>query len=147
MLPLSTSTKHQLMFHEFPFLPQSSISWIEFTSNMLQICPQYSSRLWCVETKLAKFVMLLEKSKIWGKFKTLCKDRCFDIFKTMFYGFKVSTFFCLITTFTYLRKYINAVLPEPKEVSICHQYRARSAFISVQSYQALNCWQTNFKFS
>ena len=32
-------------------------------------------------------------------------------------------------------------------ISLCLQYRARSACTSVQSDQALYCWLTNFKFS
>ena len=37
------------------------------------------------------------------------------------------------------------ILLEPKEISLCHQYRARPACISVQSDpEALYCWLTNF---
>ena len=32
-------------------------------------------------------------------------------------------------------------------ISLCHQYRARPACTSVQSDQALYCWQIYFKFS
>ena len=31
----------------------------------------------------------------------------------------------------------------PKMINLCHHYRARSAYTSVQSNQALYCWMTN----
>ena len=43
-------------------------------------------------------------------------------------------------------KILTLILPTPKVISFCHQYRARPACTCLQSDQALNCWQTNFKF-
>ena len=40
---------------------------------------------------------------------------------------------------------LNLILLEPKVIRLCHQYRARLACTSMQSDQALYCWQTNFK--
>ena len=42
---------------------------------------------------------------------------------------------------------LTVILPTPKVISICHQYRARPGCTSVQSDQTLYCWLTNFKFS
>ena len=48
----------------------------------------------------------------------------------------------LLSTFA-----LTFILLEPKAISLCHQYRAKPAFTSVQSGQALYCWLPNFKFS
>ena len=43
---------------------------------------------------------------------------------------------------------LTLILPTPKLISLCHQYRARPpACTSVQSDQAQYCWLTVFKFS
>ena len=42
---------------------------------------------------------------------------------------------------------LTLILLEPKVISLCHLYRTRPACSSVQSDQALYCWQTNFRFS
>ena len=42
---------------------------------------------------------------------------------------------------------LTVILPEPKVISLCHEYRARLACTSVQSDQTVYCWLTNFKFS
>ena len=39
---------------------------------------------------------------------------------------------------------LTLILPEPKVNSLCPQYRVKPACTSVQSDQALYCWQTNF---
>ena len=41
---------------------------------------------------------------------------------------------------------LTLTLPKLKEISLCHQYRARIACTSVQSDEALYCWPANFKF-
>ena len=56
-------------------------------------------------------------------------------------GLQSSTF-CLIVQI----KVLNLSLLEIKLISLCHQYRARPACISMQSDQALYRWLTNFKF-
>ena len=42
--------------------------------------------------------------------------------------------------------FLTLILPTPKVISICHQYRARPACIPMQSDQALYCWLANVKF-
>ena len=42
---------------------------------------------------------------------------------------------------------LTLILPTPKVISLCHQYRGRQACTSVQFDQALYCWLTNFRFS
>ena len=44
-------------------------------------------------------------------------------------------------------KLLALILLKPNVISLCHQYRARPGCTSMQSDQALYCWQTNFKFS
>jgi hypothetical protein len=42
---------------------------------------------------------------------------------------------------------LTLTLLEPKVISLCHQYKVRSACRSVQSDKALYCWLAYFKFS
>ena len=41
---------------------------------------------------------------------------------------------------------LTLLLMESNVISLCHGYRARPAWTSMQSDQALYCWQTIFKF-
>ena len=60
----------------------------------------------------------------------------------IFYLFFFAWF--IIKHFSDFHYYLNPYLLEAKVISLCHQYRARPAFTSVQSDQALYCWLTNF---
>ena len=46
----------------------------------------------------------------------------------------------------YIPLFLTLTLLEPKEIKHCHQYRARPAWTSGQSDQALYCWLTNLRF-
>ena len=48
-----------------------------------------------------------------------------------------------ITVTDFLSVHLTLILPEPKVIILCHQYRVGSACTSVQSDQALYCLQTN----
>ena len=46
----------------------------------------------------------------------------------------------------FIKILLTLILPTPKVISFCHQYRARPACTSVQSDQSLYCWLIIFKF-
>ena len=52
---------------------------------------------------------------------------------------------CRTTFLVIINPYL--ILPTPKVISLCHQFRAKSACTFMQSDQALYCWVTSFKFS
>ena len=42
---------------------------------------------------------------------------------------------------------LTLILPTPKVINLCHQYRARPVCTSMQSDLAPHCWLTNLKVS
>ena len=62
---------------------------------------------------------------------------CINIVMQQFVEFKIS----------WLKRSHNApTLLELKQIKVCHRYRAMSAQVHVQSYQAVFCWLTNINF-
>ena len=53
-------------------------------------------------------------------------------------GFFFSVFFQVTVT-----QFLTLILPTPKVMRLCHQYRARPACTSLQADQALYCWLTS----
>ena len=64
----------------------------------------------------------------------------------LFFLTLVSYFNGLVSMVTLFELFIiiTLILPTPKVIRFCHQYRAKSACTSVQSDQALYFWLTNF---